>query len=104
MEFIGVYKKNTKGYRNLEVLARELTHYSGRGLRYYVGNGYLDINTGQTYTTVMCTINGITIHCLGAQIYQMTVTANKDSLIEIAAEMFFDEEDCLDFRLKDSLF
>ena len=57
MNIIGIHKKGTFGYRNLELLARELTRCSGRGYRYYVGNGYLDINTGKTYTTVMCTVS-----------------------------------------------
>ena len=104
MTLIGVYQKNTKGYRNLEALANELTHLSGRGYRYFVGNGYLDINTGRTYTTVMCTISGKTIHCLGPNLYEATVTARKDSIIEIIAEMYFEAEDCIDYRYIDYLF
>ena len=104
MSVIGIYQKNTKGYRNLEALAKELTHLSGRGFRYFVGNGYLDINTGRTYTTVMCTINGTTIHCLGSILYEATISARKDSNIELIAEMYFEDEDCIDYRCIDYLF
>ncbi len=52
----------------------------------------------------MCTVNGKTIHCLGVEIYEMTIMAMKDKIIETIADMYFQEEDCIDFRYKDSLF
>ena len=104
MDIIGLHGKNTQGYRNLELLAKELTRCSGRGYHYFVGNGYLDINRGIAYTTVMCTINGRTIHCLGVDIYELTVLARKEKVVEAIAEMYFREVDCIDFRYKDTLF
>lgn len=104
MDIIGIHRKGTIGYRNLELLARELTRCSGKGYRYFVGDGYLDINSGKTYTTVMCTVNGRTIHCLGAEHYMMTVLATKDKIIESIAEMFFQETDCIDYRYNEFLF
>ena len=104
MDVIGIHSKNTQGYRNLELLANELTRRSGRGYHYFVGNGYLDINRGIAYTTVMCTINDRTIHCLGVDIYEMTVLARKEKVIEAIAEMYFHEEDCIDFRYNEFLF
>ena len=104
MDIIGIHRKGTIGYRNLELLARELSRCSGKGYRYYVGNGYLDINRGITYTTVMCTVNGNTIHCLGVEIYEMTVMAMKEKLIEAIADMYFQEEDCIDYKYNEFLF
>ena len=104
MDIIGIHRKGSSGYHNLEILAKELTRCSGRGFRYYVGNGYLDINRGIVYTTVMCTVNGKTIHCLGVEIYEMTIMAMKDKIIETIADMYFQEEDCIDYRYKDTLF
>lgn len=104
MNIIGIHKKGTLGYHNLELLAKELTRCSGRGYRYYVGNGYLDINTGKTYTTVMCTVYGKTIHCLGPDIYEMTVLALKEKVVEAIAGMYFDDPECIDFKFNEFLF
>ena len=104
MVIIGIHRKDTIGYRNLELLAKELTRCSGRGFRYYVGNGYLDINKGIAYTTVLCTVNGQTIHCLGVEIYEMTVLAMKEKVVEAIADMYFDDPDCIDFKFNEFLF
>ena len=37
------------------------------------------------------TVNGRTIHCLGAELYMMTILAAKEKIIGIIAEMFFQE-------------
>ena len=104
MDPIGIHRSGSREFRNLELLAKELTRCSGKGYRYFVGNGYLDINTGKAYTTVMCTVNGRTIHCLGAELYMMTILAAKDKIIESIAEMFFQETDCIDYRYNEFLF
>ncbi len=104
MAIIGMYSKGSVGYGNLERLAKELTRCSGMGYRYFVGNGYLDINRGIGYTTVMCTIGKRTIHCLGPELYELTIMAIKESIIEILADMYFDYDNCIDFRRKEFLF